>query len=96
MYEAATCRRDRVYARSRRIWSRAPDGSDARKAEGKPENQQGYVPETGSRRDGVRPGLDKQVVRRGRQVDKSCKSEVRTRIWRCRNAVMRSRCSGRI
>ena len=83
LVEETVCRLERV-ERS----SRSPELTDARKAEGKPEKQQGYVPETGSRRDGVRPGLDKRVVGRGRQVDRSCRSEVQTRIWRCRDAAM--------
>jgi hypothetical protein len=91
LVEEAVCRLERV-----KMSSRSPELTDARKAEGKPENQQGYVPETGSGRDGVRLRWDKTVVRCLRQVDKSCNSEVQTRIWRCRDAVMGIRCLGRV
>jgi hypothetical protein len=49
--EETVCRLERV-----KVTSRSPKLTDARKAEGKPENQQGYVPETGPRRDGERRG----------------------------------------
>jgi hypothetical protein len=48
--EETVCGLERV-----EVSSRSPELAHARKAESKPENQQGYVPETGSRRDGVRP-----------------------------------------
>ena len=38
------------------VSSRSPELTDARKAEVKPENEPGCVPETGSRRVGVRLG----------------------------------------
>ena len=89
--EETVCGLERV-----EVSSRSPELTHARKAESKPGNQQGYVPETGSRRDGVRLEWDKKVVERGRQVDRSCKSVVQTRIWWCRDAAMGIRCSERI